>query len=123
MKASRGFAYPDKELKNGVLKLMMLSYIRSHRTYPYEIMKVIKSLESVHGYGIFGNVSKNDIYNMTSSLEKGGYIKSRPTVKGSKINKVFAMTKKGNAVVRNKDRILLGMIKEMKRLVNEEFDD
>lgn len=125
MKSSESFTYTDKDMHKGVVKLMILSYIRNHKTYPYALLKVIKSLKTVHGYNrykMLGSISKNDIYNLTSALEKEGYIKSKATLNGNKVQKVFTITKKGENVVKNKDKILFSMINQMKKLVKEEFN-
>ena len=123
MKPQETLAYKDKDLQKGAVKIMILSYVRNHKTYPYELLKVIKSIKPIHGYTLFNPITKNDIYNLTSTLEKEGYIKSKATLKGNKVQKVFTITKRGEKVVRNKDKIFFAMMEEMKKLVKEEFND
>jgi DNA-binding PadR family transcriptional regulator len=120
---TKGFtANISRDMKKGMVKVMILSYIKSHRTYPYAILKIAKTAKTVHGYHAFEDITKNDIYNLTYSLEKEGYIKSKARLSGNKVQKVFTITKKGEGVVKDKDRIFLSMIKALKRLVKEEFD-
>ncbi len=111
-----------KDMKKGMIKVLILSYIKYHKTYPYAILKIAKSTKLVHGYEILKGTTKNDIYNLTSALEKGGYIKSRAKLKGNKVQKVFTITKKGENVVKNKDRIFLEMIESLKKMVKVEFN-
>ncbi len=119
----KGFkANIDREMKKGIIKVMILSYIRNHRTYPYAILKIAKSAKAVHGYQAFEGITKNDVYNLTSMLEKEGYIRSKAKLSGNKVQKVFTITKKGESVVRNKDKIFLAMIESMKKLVKAEFN-
>lgn len=112
----------SKDIMKGMAKVMILSYVRNHKTYPYAILKLAKSTKAVHGYKAFDGITKNDIYNLTSALEKEGYITSKAKLTGNKVQKVFTITKKGESVVRNKDKIFLAMIKAMKRLVKAEFN-
>lgn len=113
----------DKDMRKGILKIMILSYIKKHRTYPYQLLGIIKSLKPLHDPGTRSSVTKNDIYNMTSALEKGGYIRSSTVMSGRKAKKVFTITRRGDAVVKNKNRIFFAMIAQLKRLVKEEFND
>ena len=66
----------DKDLQRGIVKIMILSYIKKHRTYPYQLLGIIKSLKPFHDKKMHSTITKNDIYNMTSALEKAGYIRS-----------------------------------------------
>ncbi len=113
--------YSDKAMKNGVIKIMILGYIKAHKTYPYKLLGVIKSAKLVHGYKI--TITKNDIYNLTSALEKAGYIKGKTTLKGNKAQKVFTITKRGESVVENKNKIFMAMIDDLRKLAKAEFND
>lgn len=113
----------DKDLRKGIVKIMILSYIKKHRTYPYQLLGIIKSLKPLHDQQMRSSITKNDIYNMTSALEKGGYIRSSTVMSGRKAKKIFAITKRGQGVVKNKNKIFFAMISQLKRLVKEEFDD
>ena len=123
MKPPENHAYRDRDLLKGAIKIMILSYIKHHKTYPYELLRVIKTVKPIHGYTIFDPITKNDIYNLTSALEKEGYLRSKATLKGNKVQKVFTLTKRGEKVVKNKDKIFFAMVDEMKKFVKEEFND
>ena len=113
----------DKDLQRGIVKIMILSYIKNHRTYPYQLLGILKSLKPFHDKNMHSTITKNDIYNMTSALEKGGYIRSSTQMSGRKAKKVFTITKRGEGVVKDKNRIFFAMISQLKRLVKEEFND
>ena len=112
----------DREMRKGMVKVMILSYIRSHKTYPYAILKIAKAAKAVHGHNILDDITKNDIYNLTSALEREGYIRSKAKLNGNKVQKVFTITKKGESVVRNKDKVFLAMIKSLKDMIKAEFN-
>lgn len=119
----KGFqANIDKDMKKGMMKVMILSYIRHHKTYPYALLKMVKSTKMMHGYQLFEGITKNDIYNLTSVLEKEGYITSKAKLSGNKVQKVFTITKKGESVVKNKEKIFISMINSLKKMVKEEFN-
>jgi DNA-binding PadR family transcriptional regulator len=114
----------DKGMKKGILKVMVLSYIATKKTYPYALLKKMNEFTSIHaGHSAFGDITKSDMYNIVSSLEKGGFVRSRTQLKGNKVQKMFAITTKGNAVIKNKNRIIGNMIKELTMLVKEEGFD
>ncbi len=108
----------DRAVARGVAKIIILSYIRKTKTYPYELLKHIRKR---NGY-LADFVTKNDIYNMTMALEKGGFIKSRTKLSGNKVQKIYTITSKGERIVKHKDRLIGNMILEIKRLVKEEFN-
>jgi DNA-binding PadR family transcriptional regulator len=116
-------AYEDKDIRKGMLKIMILGYVRKHRTYPYQLLKAIRSLTALHGNNMCRHLTKNDVYNLTNSLENAGYLKSKVVLNGNKAKKVFTLTRRGKTVVKNKDKIISYMVVEMKRLAKEEFND
>lgn len=115
--------YLDKDMKRGMVKIIILSYIKNNKTYPYALLKSMRSAKLLHGNRAFEDITKSDIYNLTSLLEKEGYISSKAQLKGNKVQKVFTITKRGQSVVKNKEKIFLGMITAMKKLVKEEFNE
>ena len=116
-------AYLESGVKKGILKILILSYISSHKTYPYALLKTIRNTTSVHGSDVFKGITKSDIYNLTSSLEKDGFVKSKARLRGNKVQKVFTLTARGREVVQNKAKVVRDMIKALTRLVKEEGFD
>lgn len=111
----------DKEMRRGMAKMIILSYVRHNKTYPYAVLKFLRSVKLMHGQKEFEEYTKSDVYNIIATLEKDGYITSKAQMKGNKVEKVLTITKKGENVVKNKDMIFMGMIQQMKKLIKEEF--
>ena len=109
----------DKGVRRGLLKIMVLGYIAHNNTYPYAMLKMLKATAGMHGRA-FTEITKNDMYNIVSSLEKDGFIKGKMQLKGGKAQKIFTITLKGKNIVRNKNRIVAGMISELTRLAEIE---
>lgn len=108
-----------KEMPRGIVKIVILSYIKKTKTYPYAMLKHMKK----HNHFMASLVSKSDIYNMTTALEKEGFITSKAVLKGNKVQKIYTITAKGEKVVRNKDKIFMSAVKAFKKLVKEEFNE
>jgi DNA-binding PadR family transcriptional regulator len=107
----------DKDMARGIIKIIILSCIGREATYPYALLKIIK--KNKHMGGMF---SKSDVYNMTSGLEKDGFIKSSTKVTGNKVQKMYTITAKGQTVVRDKNKIIRRTLADFKRLIEEEFN-
>jgi DNA-binding PadR family transcriptional regulator len=103
----------DKDLARGIVKIIILSCISKEPTYPYALLKIIKKHR--HFGRMFG---KSDVYNMTAVLERDGFIKSSTKHLGNKVQKMYTITKKGSAVVENKNKIVRRTITDFKRLIN-----
>ncbi|MCL4364908.1 MAG: PadR family transcriptional regulator [Candidatus Marsarchaeota archaeon] len=102
----------DKGMRRGLLKIMVISYIAHHNTYPYAMLKTMKAHAGMHGHA-FAEVTKNDVYNIVSSLERDGFIKSRMRTKGGKMQKIVALTQKGKEIMKGKNRIVSDTIREL----------
>ena len=111
----------DKEMKRGISKVILLSVIAKKKTYPYAMLKTLKTIRLMHGYKAFGDLSKSDIYNLLAALEKEGFIKSKAVLHGKKIQKMYTITQRGRRVVMNKDRIFKNLIGELTKLIKDEF--
>lgn len=108
----------DRDLAKGITKIIILSYIKKTKTYPYELLKHIKNR---NGF-LAGFLTKNDIYNMTASLEKEGFVKSHARLSGNKVKKWYTLTAKGDRVVKYKDKVIGNMLIEVRRMIKEEFN-
>ena len=109
----------DKGMRKGLLKIMVLGYIARNNTYPYALLKTIKAASHMHVH-VCEEVTKNDIYNLTASLEKDGFIKGKTQLRGGKAQRIFTITSKGRNIVKNKNRIVAGMISELTQLAENE---
>ena len=88
-----GGAFPslDRDMARGIMKVVILSCIKSGTKYPYAILKQMKS----HHTPLSPFVNKSDVYNLTATLEKEGYIKSKTTLEGKKALKIYTITERG----------------------------
>ncbi len=111
----------DKDMRRGLMKIMILSYVKGHKTHPYALLKTMKSIGMIHGRLGFGTITKNDIYNLTSTLEKEGFIRSKTRHSGGRVQKIFTITRKGNNIVVNKELILKETVYALRKLVDGEL--
>lgn len=109
----------NKDIARGIAKLIILGYIKKTKTYPYELLKHIKE----HNLYLAGLLTKSDIYNMTASLEKGGFIKSRAKLANNKVQKMYVITEKGEQIIAQKDALISNTLREFKQLIKEGLND
>ncbi len=113
-----GFPSLDRDMARGIMKIAILSCIKGGVKYPYAILKKMKG----HHTALSPFVNKNDMYNLTTTLEREGYIKSKTTLNGKKALKIYTITEKGARIVRNKDLIIKRTFKDMQHLIREGFN-
>ncbi len=111
----------DKDMRRGIMKIMILSYVKGHKTHPYALLKTMKSVGMIHRRLGFSTITKNDIYNLTSMLEKEGFVRSRTRHSGGRVQKIFTITRKGNEIVVNKELILKETVYALRKLVDGEL--
>lgn len=109
----------DREVAKGIMKIVILSCIKKSKTYPYAILKHMRKF----GSPIAHMVNKSDMYNITATLEKEGFIKSKATLSGKRALKMYSITEKGASLVKNKDAILRRTFEDFRRLIKEEFNE
>ncbi len=105
--------YIDKEFIKGMIKLIVLNNIQKNNSHPYAILKKIKSNKYINL-----NVTKNDVYNVISSMEKDGLIKCKG-FDTSKTHKKFIVTSKGKSITNRSKTIIIDHIKALKKLTDE----
>lgn len=113
-----GFPSLDRDMARGIMKIAILSCINGGTKYPYAILKQMTS----HPTPFSQFVNKSDIYNLTATLEKEGYIKGKTTLEGKKALKIYTITGKGARIVKNKDLILKRTFKDMQHLIRDGFN-
>ena len=102
----------DKTFIKGVIKLIILKNIERKNNYPYGIFKKIKS----NKHFIF-KISKNDLYNTISSMEKDGLIKSNNKISKDNGHKTFQITEKGKEISKKSKEIMHSHITALKKLM------
>lgn len=86
---------PYKDISKYVLKVIILNKLRDWN-YPYAIANDIKEgCKEWHGKGILSQVTKSDVYNSISSLEKQGYVSTKTELKAGRVHKYYKTTKRG----------------------------
>lgn len=74
--------YIDKTFMKGVLKLMLLKIIEKEKIYPYALLKKINSNKHLNM-----KISKNDLYNLITVMEKSNLITAKEIIKNKKTHK------------------------------------
>ncbi len=114
-----GFPSLDRDMAKGIMKIVVLSCIKKSKTYPYALLRQMKK----HGSPIADLVSKSDVYNITTALERDGFIRGRTKLSGKKALKIYTITEKGAKVVRNKDIIFKRTFDDFRKLIRDEFNE
>ncbi|MCL5433429.1 MAG: helix-turn-helix transcriptional regulator [Candidatus Marsarchaeota archaeon] len=86
-------SYLNNEMKKVVLKIVILKIIKKHKIHPYAIIKILSNFQHLNYFISDKSELKNDVYNIISTLQKGGYIKLNK--KHKKMN-FYMLTKKGD---------------------------
>ncbi len=108
----------DSNLLSGVYKMIILHHMRGKGTYPYKLYKQLLS----HMRPGMPHLSKSDLYNIMSSLEKDGFAKSRAIREGAVVHKYYTLTKKGSIVVRNSRKIARDAFERTRKLIRDELN-
>jgi DNA-binding PadR family transcriptional regulator len=108
--------YITKDMKNGILKIVILSMVKRGNYYPYLLLKDIKKFGPKF---IINKDIKNNVYNTLQALENGGYIKAQHIIEDDKSKKYYRITKVGISAL---DRTRLMMSKAFKEAMKT-FDD
>ncbi|MGA3021022.1 MAG: PadR family transcriptional regulator [Candidatus Micrarchaeales archaeon] len=112
-------SFLNAKMRNGILSSIVLIHIKKKSTYPYSLLKHFKKFS----HPVLGRIDKNDIYNMLSSLEHKGFVKSKVTFTGAKAQKVYSITPKGTATVNSFRRIFVRFMKDAKNMIESEFNE
>ncbi len=106
--------YIDKTFMKGVLKLMLLKIIEKEKIYPYALLKKINSNKHLNM-----KISKNDLYNLITVMEKSNLITAKEIIKNKKSHKILIITPKGKNITIKSKNILIKHIKSVKDLMAE----
>jgi DNA-binding PadR family transcriptional regulator len=110
---------PYKEISKYVLKVVILSKLKDWN-YPYSIANDMKKgCKEWHGKGLLSDVTKSDVYNAISALEKQGYITSKTELKSGRVHRYYKSTKKGQEALKKAQKIREEMIKAFSTLMGD----
>ena len=110
---------PYKEISKYVLKVVILSKLKDWN-YPYSIASDMKKgCEAWHSKGLLSDVTKSDVYNAISALEKQGYVTSKTELKSGRMHRYYKSTKKGQEALKKAQKIREEMIKAFSMLMGD----
>lgn len=109
----------SKGLRKEMLRIIILNNLARHPGYPYELLKGIESKKVF----VFEGLTKNDLYNAISSLEKQGFIKGKAVMTGAKMQKFYEPTAKGKKIVLASRKAMVKSFTEVNKLMKEELNE
>jgi DNA-binding PadR family transcriptional regulator len=111
---------PHKEISKYVLKVVILKKLNDW-DYPYSIANDIrKGCKEWKDHGMLSDVTKSDIYNAISSLEKQGYIISKAELKNGRLHKYYKTNRKGQLALKQALKLKEEMRKAFSVLMGDE---
>jgi DNA-binding PadR family transcriptional regulator len=107
----------DKKLRNGIVSIFILISIKNRKTYPYAILMAFRKSH----YEMLKRITKNEVYNTLSSLERKGLLKHKNVSKKDTIRKQneYVVTNEGLRVVNESKKLFLSYLEEAKKLMRE----
>ncbi|MDE1855310.1 MAG: PadR family transcriptional regulator [Candidatus Micrarchaeota archaeon] len=106
----------DKMLTN-IHTMIVLVHIEKKSTYPYALLKKFKKSK----HPMLNTIDKNEMYNILSSLEHRGYVRSKIILSGSKAQKVYSVTPKGDEIARSFRHAFISFIKSASTIMRDAF--
>ena len=113
----KSFGMIDNKLLTGIHTMIVLIHIEKKSTYPYALLKKFRGSR----HPMLHSIDKNELYNILNSLEHRGFVKSRMVLAGSKAQKVYAITPKGDESARKFKRAFFTFIKSASGIMRDIF--
>lgn len=101
--------------RNEILKVILLNNLVRSDEYPYALLKALQKKK----IWFLQNVTKNDVYNALSSMEKQGYIKSKIKTEGSSVRKNYKVTPEGKKIVKTARMAMLDSFRDVAKMIKE----
>lgn len=112
--------YMDDTMKKGIVSAIVIHHIKKNKgTYPYALLKSFKK----SGHPFLCVMDKSQVYNLLNALEHDGFVKSKASLVGAKMQKVYSVTPKGSAYASSFMKIFYGFVSRAKILVKREFSE
>ncbi len=108
----------DARMLSGVYKIVILHHMKGKGMYPYRLYKQFSS----HVRPGMPKLSKSDLYNLVTSLEKEGFIRGKAERSGAVVHKYYTTTKKGAVLVKNSKKIVAEAFGKMQQLIRDELN-
>ena len=106
-----------EKMVTNIHTMIVLMHIDRKSTYPYALLK--KFRKSKHP--LMHTIDKNEMYNILSSLEHKGYVRSRMVLSDSKAQKVYSITPKGDEVAKAFGRVFFSFVKSASTIMRDAF--
>ncbi len=113
MKKDRATEFMPMEMKRIILKIRLLSRIKSGKIYSYGLLKEFRDS---HFSKMYGPTLKNDIYNTLKALERSNYIKSSSKVSNGKMKNYYTITAGGINAMNSVRKLMMSTVKEADKL-------
>ena len=111
--------YWDSVMMKGILKIRVLMSVEKSNRYPYALLKCFKKSK----HPIESGANKSEVYNILSSLEKQGFVRSKQVIVRSRLQRVYSITDKGKRSLKTFKSKFSGFMTEIRSLIKSEFNE
>ncbi|MCL4390720.1 MAG: helix-turn-helix transcriptional regulator [Candidatus Micrarchaeaceae archaeon] len=108
-------SYMTKDMYTTIVKIIILANIRMRKTYSYALINEVYTKFS--SLPIQKEALKNDVYNITKSFLRAGYIKVKTVKEGSRVKKYYTITPKGVEALMETKRVLKNAMGEIIKIM------
>ncbi|MCL5122406.1 MAG: PadR family transcriptional regulator [Candidatus Marsarchaeota archaeon] len=108
-------SYMTKDMYTTIVKIIILANIKVRKTYSYRLINEVYTKFSA--LPIPREALKNDVYNITKSFMRAGYIKVKTVKEGSRIKKYYTITPKGVEALKETKRVLKNAVGEIIKIM------
>jgi len=103
------------EIYSLMLKFIILSKLKKHKLYAYNILKDLKQNQMLKKhFNLDDEKIKNDVYNTIKSLENSNYIKLFSSTKNKNY---YELTKKGSDILASIKEIFIKTTKRIQKII------
>ncbi len=113
------FGMIDKKILKGMHTMIVLTHIEKKSTYPYALLKRFRASR----HPMLSGISKSELYNILGSLEHQGYVRGKVVLAGSKVQKVYSITPKGDDVAKSFRRVFFSFIRSASKIITGAFSE
>ncbi len=108
-------SYMTKDMYTTIIKIIVLANIKEKKTYSYRLINEVSIKFSA--LPISKDALKNDVYNITKSFLRAGYIKVNTVTEGTRLKKYYTITKKGIGALRETKQVIKNAMGEVMKLM------
>ncbi|MGC8537484.1 MAG: helix-turn-helix transcriptional regulator [Candidatus Micrarchaeia archaeon] len=108
-------SYMTKDMYATIIKIIILANIRRQKTYSYKLINEVYAKFSA--LPIPRSALKNDVYNITKSFLRAGYIRVKTVKEGPRVKKYYTITPKGVEALKETKRVLKNAMGEIIKIM------